>query len=210
MSCVFVVDQHRKPLDPVHPGRARFLLKAGHAAILRRYPFTLIMKDEKQESEPTALRIKIDPGSKVTGLAIVNDQTGQVVWAAELMHRGLQVKKNLDKRRMCRRSRRNRKTRYRQARFLNRRRRKGWLPPSLQSRMQNILTWIERIRRCCPIAGVSQELVKFDTQLLQNPELSGIDYQQGTLHGYELRAYLLEKMGQEMHVLRERRCSAGN
>jgi hypothetical protein len=34
MSYVFVVDQQRQPQDPVHPGRARFLLTAGHAAVL--------------------------------------------------------------------------------------------------------------------------------------------------------------------------------
>ncbi|HET9920968.1 MAG TPA: RRXRR domain-containing protein [Ktedonobacteraceae bacterium] len=87
MSYVFVVDQQRKPLDPVHSGRARFLLKAGHAAVLRRYPFVIILKGEKQECEPEPLLIKIDPGSKTTGLAVVNDQTGKVVWAAELTHR---------------------------------------------------------------------------------------------------------------------------
>ena len=180
MSFVFVVNQRRKPLDPVHPGRARFLLKSGYAAVLRRYPFTIIMKDEKQDIEPEPLRIKIDPGSKTTGLAVVNDATGQVVWAAELSHRGQRVKENLDKRRACRRSRRQRHTRYRKPRFLNRKRRKGWLPPSLDSRIQNILTWVERIRKFCPIGALSQELVRFDTQLLEHPEISGIEYQQGT------------------------------
>lgn len=197
MSLVFVVDQNRKLLDPVHPGRARFLLKAGHAAVLRRYPFVIIMKDDKQEKEPELLRIKIDPGSKTTGLAVVNDRTGQVVWAAEVTHRGQTIKENLDKRRACRRSRRNRKTRYRQARFSNRRRKKGWLPPAVESRMQNILTWINRLCKFCPIGAVSLELVRFDTQLLQNPDIAGMEYQQGTLQGYEIREYLLEKWGRK-------------
>jgi 5-methylcytosine-specific restriction endonuclease McrA len=101
----------------------------------------------------------------------------------------------LQKRAACRRARRQRKTRYRKARFLNRRRWEGWLPPSLESRLANILCWVNRLRRLCPIGAISQELVRFDTQLLQNPDISGVEYQQGTLAGYELREYVLEKMG---------------
>jgi len=123
MSFVFVMDQDRKPLDPVHPGRARFLLSAGHAAVLLRYPFTIILKDRKPDAEPQPLRVKLDPGSKTTGVAVVNDVTGQVVWAAELAHRGDQVQAKLADRRAQRRGRRQRHTRYRQPRFNNRTRR---------------------------------------------------------------------------------------
>jgi 5-methylcytosine-specific restriction endonuclease McrA len=193
MSFVFVVDQDRQPLDPVHPGRARFLLRAGHAAILRRYPFTLILKEVKPEAEPHLLRVKLDPGSKTTRVALVNDASGQVVWAAEIAHRGEQVKSNLDARRAQRRGRRSRHTRYRPARFNNRVRPKGWLPPSLCSRIVNILTWVTRLMNWCPVGAASLELVRFDTQFLQNAEISGITYQQGELQGYEVREYLLEK-----------------
>lgn len=72
-------------------------------------------------------------------------------------------------------------------------RREGWLPPSLRSRIQNIETWVNRIRRYAPVTVISQELVRFDLQLLQNPKISGVEYQQGTLFGYEVREYLLEK-----------------
>ena len=65
----------------------------------------------------------------------------------------------------------------------------------LESRIANVMTWVARLRRLCPIGALSQELVKFDTQLMQNPEISGVEYQQGTLAGYELREYLLEKWG---------------
>ncbi len=85
------------------------------------------------------LRIKIDPGSKTTGLAIVNDASGEVVFAAELAHRGQTIKAKLDARRAVRRSRRQRHTRYRKPRFDNRRRRKCWLPPSLRSRIGNVV-----------------------------------------------------------------------
>jgi 5-methylcytosine-specific restriction endonuclease McrA len=193
MSFVFVVDQERKPLTPVHSGRARFLLSTGHAAVLRRYPFTIILKEAKPDEAPQPLRVKLDPGSKTTGMAVVNDTTGQVVWAAEVTHRGVQITANLLTRRGQRRGRRQRHTRYRKPRFANRTRPKGWLPPSLCSRIDNILTWVARIQKWCPIGAISMELVKFDTQLMQNAEISGIEYQQGTLQGYEVREYLLEK-----------------
>jgi 5-methylcytosine-specific restriction endonuclease McrA len=92
-----------------------------------------------------------------------------------------------------RRSRRNRKTRYRQARFLNRTRSKGWLAPSLQHRVKTTLTWVRKLLRFVPIGVIVQELVRFDLQQLENPEISGIEYQQGELTGYEVREYLLNK-----------------
>jgi 5-methylcytosine-specific restriction endonuclease McrA len=197
MSMVLVVDHEQRPCSPVHPGRARHLLNRGRAAVLRRYPFTVILKEDERSEEGEPLRLKLDPGSQTTGLAVVNDASGQVVWAAELTHRGQQVKARLDQRRACRRSRRSRHTRYRQPRFLNRRRRDGWLPPSLESRISNTLTWVERVRHWCPIGALSLELVKFDTQMLEHPEISGVEYQQGTLEGYEIREYLLEKFGRK-------------
>jgi 5-methylcytosine-specific restriction endonuclease McrA len=193
MSKVFVIDTEQQPLTPVHPGRARLLLKAGKAAIYRRYPFTLILKHKVEQPTPASLRLKIDPGARTTGLALVDDATGEVVWAAELTHRGAQIKQALDKRRGVRKGRRSRRTRYRAPRFNNRRRRAGWLPPSLLSRVANILTWVARLCRLAPIAALSQELVRFDLQKLESPELVGIAYQQGTLFGYEIREYLLAK-----------------
>jgi 5-methylcytosine-specific restriction endonuclease McrA len=199
VSHVFVVDSERKPLNPVHPGRARRLLTDRKAAVLRRFPFTIILKGAVPDAQTDPLRVKIDPGSKTTGLAMVNDVSGDVVWAAELSHRGQQIVQNLDNRRMYRRSRRQRHTRYRQPRFHKRRRSAGWLPPSRASRIRNVVTWVQRLQRYAPIAALSQELTKFDTQALQDPEISGVEYQQGTLAGYELREYLLEKW--------ERRCA---
>ncbi|MGO8951290.1 MAG: RNA-guided endonuclease IscB [Ktedonobacterales bacterium] len=196
MSLVFVLDPQHRPLDPIHPGRARFLLKSGHAAVWRRFPFTIVkMEGHDEPAAPHPLRLKIDPGSKTTGLAVLDDTTGQVVWAGELAHRGQQVRANVDQRRACRRARRQRHTRYRKARFDNRRRGDGWLAPSLESRLANVLTWVARLRRSCLISAISLELVTFDTQLLQNPDISGIAYQQGELAGYEVRQYLLEKFG---------------
>lgn len=193
MSQVFVLDANKQPQSPVHPGRARLLLRSGEAAVYRRYPFTLILRRALPKTALEPLRLKIDPGAQTTGLALVNDATGQVVWAAELAHRGFAVKGSLDERRAVRRSRRRRHTRYRPSRWANRRRERGWLPPSLASRMANVLTWASRLMRLCPLGAISLELVKFDLQALQNPEVAGVAYQQGELMGYELREYLLEK-----------------
>src|SRR5256885_6361812 len=78
VSKVFVLDTQKRPLDPVHPGCARLLLKEGKAAIFRRYPFTIIRIAAGSAAQPAPLRVKIDPGSKTTGLALVNDQTGEI------------------------------------------------------------------------------------------------------------------------------------
>jgi len=193
MSKVFVLDTNKQPLMPVHPGRARILLNLGKAAVYRRYPFTIILQTKVEKPTPAPLRLKIDPGAKTTGLAIVNDATGEVVWAAELIHRGGAIKQALVKRRRVRRGRRQRWTRYRAARFHNRRRRVGWLPPSLLSRVENILAWVRRLINICPITALTQELVRFDLQKMEQPEIAGVAYQQGTLYGYEVREYLLEK-----------------
>jgi 5-methylcytosine-specific restriction endonuclease McrA len=193
MSKVFVVDTNHQPLEPLHPGRARLLLKEGKAAVYRRFPFTLILKRAVEHPMLHPLRVKIDPGSQTTGLALVNEASGEVVWAAELTHRGKQIKRRLDHRRNARRGRRWRKTRYRKPRFSNRRRRTGKLPPSLESRICNILTWVRRLIRLCPVSAISQELVRFDTQALDHPDIEGVEYQQGQLAGYEVREYVLLK-----------------
>ena len=193
MSKVFVLDTNKQPLNPIYPGRARMLLSQGKAAVFRRYPFTVILKDEVANPKIESLRVKIDPGAKTTGLALVNDSTGEVVWVAELQHRGFQIRDALTSRRQLRHSRRNRKIRYRKPRFLNRTRLKGWLPPSLNSRVSNILTWVKRVSSLCQITAISQELVRFDTQQMEDSEISGVGYQQGTLAGYEIREFLLEK-----------------
>jgi len=193
---VFVLDKNRKPLNPTQPARARRLLRTGRASVFRRYPFTIILHDrEVDNSTATECRLKLDPGAKTTGLAIL--QGDVVIWAAELVHRGFAIRDALTTRRQLRRSRRNRKTPYRAARFNNRRRLEGWLPPSLMSRVHNILTWVRRLSKLCPITAISQELVRFDTQKMQNAEIYGVEYQQGELAGYEVREYLLEKFNRQ-------------
>ena len=193
-NLVFVLDTNRKPLTPCTPGMARSLLRAGKAAVFRCYPFTIILKKEIKDT-PQPLTLKLDPGSKFTGIGLLKDT--QLVWAAELSHRGAAIKDALLSRRQLRRSRRNRKTRYRAPRFLNRTRPQGWLAPSLQHRVATTLTWVKRISRYAPVGALAQELVRFDLQLMQNAEVSGVAYQQGTLAGFEVREYLLEKFGRK-------------
>jgi 5-methylcytosine-specific restriction endonuclease McrA len=195
MQRVFVLDADHRPLMPCRPARARLLLSQHRAAVFRRQPFTIILQEARPDAVVTPLRLKIDPGSKTTGLAVLSEATGEVVWVAELTHRGQEIHTRLEKRAARRRARRQRKTRYRQARFLNRRRREGWLPPSLESRIEQVLCWVQRLQRFCPIGALSQELTRFDTQLLQNPDISGVEYQQGELADYEIREYVLEKFG---------------
>jgi RRXRR protein len=88
MSKVFVIDTDIRPLDPVHPAQARQLLRNKKVAIYRRFPFTLILKEARPDSPVSQLRLKIDPGAKFTGIALVNETNGEVVFAAELKHRG--------------------------------------------------------------------------------------------------------------------------
>jgi 5-methylcytosine-specific restriction endonuclease McrA len=193
---VFVLSSDGQPLDPCHEARARQLLNKGRAAVYRTYPFTLRLKDRTAaESEVHDHQLKLDPGSKTTGIAIIQEVTRRVVFAAELTHRGGQIRDALLRRRAIRRSRRQRHTRYRPARFLNRRRPDGWLAPSLAHRLDTTATWVARLRRLCSVATISMELACFDTQLMQNAEISGLAYQQGALAGYEVREYLLAKWG---------------
>ena len=97
---VFVLDQNRKPLDTCHPARARELLGKDRAAVFRWFPFTIILKDRTlEESTVHAHRLKVDPGSRVTGIAIVQEENGTVVAAGEIERRSQKVKAALESRR---------------------------------------------------------------------------------------------------------------
>lgn len=203
---VFVLDTDRRPLSPCHPARARELLRKGKAAVFRRYPFTIILKRAIPDANPTPCQVKLDPGSKTTGLALVQGE--KVIWGGELHHRGHQIKERLASRAALRRGRRNRlryrKPSYRTKGQINnakatyaRKRAAGWLPPSLQHRIETTMTWVNRLMRFAPVGELTQELVRFDMQKMVNPEISGVEYQQGELAGYELKEYLLQKWGRK-------------
>lgn len=194
MNRVFVLNSDKTPLMPCSPARARRLLNAGKAAVYRMMPFTIILKYDVV-ADNQEVEFKCDPGSKTTGMALVgNFERGkELLWAANLTHRGQAIKDALESRRSLRRGRRARKTRYRQARFLNRTRKDGWLPPSLMSRVGNVSSWLKKLCFRAPISECHIETVRFDMQKMMNPEISGVEYQQGELAGYEVREYLLEK-----------------
>lgn len=194
-NSVFVLDTNKQPLSPCRPSVARKLLRDRKAAVYRRFPFTIILKRAVVNPVVEPITVKVDPGSKTTGIALV--QGDRVVFAAELEHRGQAIMDALGSRGAIRRGRRQRKTRYRQPRFLNRTRPKGWLAPSLKSRVDNLQTWLVRFLNLCNVQSISMELVRFDTQLMQNAEISGVEYQQGELAGYEVREYLLEKFNRK-------------
>ncbi|MDR9785828.1 MAG: RNA-guided endonuclease IscB [Peptococcaceae bacterium MAG4] len=228
---VFVLDKHKKPLMPCTEKRARLLLRRGRAVVHRIAPFTIRLKDRvAEESALQPLRLKVKPGAKETGMAVLREETtgeSEAVMLLELRHKP-GIKQSLDSRRAMRRSRRNRKTRYRRPRFDNRNPAKcaacgrnarhgnrycrpcerarnfvdnGYrekrLPASLEARANQIMNTVKRLTRLLPIASISYENAKFDTQLLQNPEIAGVEYQQGELFGYEVREYLLEKWGRQ-------------
>ena len=199
---VFVLDTHKRPLNPIRPGMARKLLTTGKAAVFKRYPFTIILKVEVTVPQQP-ITLKIDPGSQTTGIALVQGEN--LIFGAELIHRGQSIKASLESRCSLRRGRRNRHTRYRKARFLNRTRPKGWLAPSLRHRVETTLAWVNKFIKLAPIGSIVQELVRFDLQQLENPEISGIEYQQGELAGYEVREYLLNKWNRKCAY-----CSAEN
>jgi hypothetical protein len=188
-----VLDTTKKALAPTTPRRARLLLKSGKASVFKRYPFTIILKRVIENPTTPDLKMKIDPGSKTTGVAVINQESGEVLFAAEIEHRGHAVKASLNARRSLRRGRRARTTRYRKPRFNNRTRPEGWLPPSLESRIGNVHTWTRRLQRIYPLKSLSYELARFDMQLMENPEIEGVEYQQGELRGFELREYVLIK-----------------
>ena len=198
---VFVLSKDGKPLDPTTPARAKWLLKKSRAVVARRTPFTIRLKDKhSSECETQGVVIGIDPGSKTTGIAVwMENEPGvrEAVFLSEVEHRGSTISKKLGQRSNYRRRRRSKNLRYRAPRFNNRTKPKGWLAPSLQHRVDTTVAWVERLSRWLPVQGVMMELVRFDIQKMEKSEISGVEYQQGELAGYEVREYLLNKWGRQ-------------
>jgi len=194
---VYVLDKKGRPLMPCTEKRARLLLERGRARVHYCVPFVIRLVDRLQsESELQSLTVKIDPGSKVTGIALVREREKKVVVLSliELVHRGASsIKKSLGQRAGYRRRRRSANLRHRAPRFLNRTKPKGWLAPSLQHRVNTTLSWVDRLQRWTPVAELAVERVKFDMQKMENPEIQDAEYQQGTLMGFEVKEYLLAR-----------------
>jgi 5-methylcytosine-specific restriction endonuclease McrA len=196
---VLVVDKNEKPLMPCDSGRARVLRKSGRAIVFCANPFTIQLLD-REGGDLQPMEFKLDPGSKTSGCVLMVKGALRgwfCVGAFEMEHRGQKIVDALISRSQSRRSRRVRKTRYRKPKFLNRRRSRGWLAPSVRSRVDNLRHITQRYMRLTPITCIVTELARFDTQLMANPEISGVEYQQGELEGYEVREYLLEKFDRQ-------------
>lgn len=196
---VFVLDKNKKPLMSCSEKRAKKLLSSKKAVVHKHYPFTIRLKErvlEKSEIQP--VEIKLDPGSKYTGIVLVRKYKQDIYCFGlyEVKHRGHSISESLQTRSGHRKFRRS-KLRYRPARFNNRTRKEGWLPPSLEHRVETTMSWVHKFQKLVPISKIVVERVKFDMQKMQNPDINGDEYQQGTLQGYNVREYLLEKWGRK-------------
>ena len=184
---------------PVSEKRSRQLLTKGRAVVHHTFPFVIRLKDRTAaESETALLILKIDPGSEHTGFAIVRrdeNNADSVLFMMQVEHRGKKIHLDLVQRSAVRHSRRSRKTWYRRRHWNGQA--EGWLAPSLMHRVHTTATWVRHLMEWCPISSIEFEYTNFDTQLMQNPEISGIEYQWGTLQGYEIRQYLYAKFGRK-------------
>ena len=192
-----VLTRSGRPLAPCHPSRARELVARGRAEFQHRRGIRCIVLRKTNIPKirnSSKVELRIDPGSQTTGIAITRDNpdgSRNSLIGIEIQHQGKAITKRLTKRGQRRQNRRYRKTRYRKPRFNNRTRPAGWLPPSIRSRLQNTLTWVRRLNTILPIQEVHIETTAFDPQLLRNPEIQGVQYQQGPLYQLNLRTAVL-------------------
>jgi hypothetical protein len=186
---VFVLSRSGKPLMPTTPRRARIFLKTRRARVITREPFTIQLRFETA-THTQPVTVGVDTGSQTVGIAAIANR--EVAFQAEMRLR-TDISGKLIQRRQYRRTRRSRKTRYRAPRWANRRRCSGWLAPSLRARADATVKAVRFVARVLPISQINVETGSFDTQKMQNPEVSGVSYQQGQLQGYLLREYLLAK-----------------
>lgn len=177
---VFVLNMRGEPLMPCSQRKARLLLKSNKAVIYKYNPFTIQLTYATGETKQEC-HIGIDTGSKHIGIAITSED--KVLFKGEVELRQ-DVKSNLDTKRIYRRNRRNRKTRYRKPRFLNRKRINKWLPPSLQNRIDHTFHWIDTFSNLVPNPILHIEVGKFDTAKMINPEINSVDYQHGQTYNF--------------------------
>ncbi|NEP43184.1 MAG: hypothetical protein F6K35_29750 [Okeania sp. SIO2H7] len=186
---VYVINKDGRPLMPTTPRKARLLLKSGKAKVAKRDPFTIqLTLGSSGYTQPATLGI--DSGFENIGFSAVNEK--EELLGGELrMLKGMSER--ITERKKYRRTRRNR-LRHRTPRFDNRRRKNGWLPPSIQHKLDTHHRLINRIKSILPIKQVIIEVANFDIQKIRNSEISGEGYQQGEQHGfYNLREYILHR-----------------
>ena len=193
MAITYVLNQDGQPLMPTtRCGKVRRLLNSGQARVVRKRPFTIQLNYEPKTNVVKDLTLGVDAGSKTIGLSVTSEN--REYYASEVKLRD-DVSKLLESRSNSRYTRRNRKIRYRKPRFNNRTKSKpkGWIAPSIKHKVQTHVDAVKDIMSFLPIKQVIVETAQFDTQKMVNPEISGVEYQQGELMGYHIREYLLEK-----------------
>lgn len=197
MQYVYVLNKHGEPLMPCSPRKARLLLKQKKACVVKRTPFTIkLLYGSTGYKQPITLGV--DAGSKHIGISAATEK--YELYCEEATPRN-DVVDLLSARRAFRRSRRNRKTRYRAPRFNNRvhSKHKGWLAPSVEVKIQEHITLIKRVCRILPVTFVRVETAEFDTQRLKamlegKPLPVGTDYQLGEMYDeYNVRQYVLKR-----------------
>lgn len=191
-----VLDQNGKPLMPsTRLGKVYRLLKTKKAHIVSYEPFTIQLDYEPNTHIIQPMSLGVDSGAIHSGYSVTNEH--REYYNAEVIARD-DISRNLSNKRMYRQNRRSRKTRYRKPRFNNRKnKKKGWLPPSLEQKVAVQVNEINHLHRYFPIETIIIEVAEFDIQKIKNAAISGIEYQQGTLQGYNIRNYLLEKHGRK-------------
>ena len=190
---VYVLNQDGQPIMPtVNHAKVRVLLKNGKAKVIKRCPFTIqLLYPCDNQTQPISLGV--DAGSKHIGVSATTES--KELYSADVELRN-DIVDLLSSRRELRRSRRNRKTRYRKAKFDNRRRPKGWLAPSIRQKIETHLTVVNKVCSILPISSIVVEVASFDMQKIKNPEISGKDYQQGEqLNFWNVREYVLFRDG---------------
>ena len=189
-SIIYVKSSTGEPLMPTRRhSKVWYWLRKGLARVVCREPLTIQLRFETT-GYIQPVTVGVDTGSQAVGLAAVANE--EVLLQAEV-HLRTDIKQKLDQRRKSRRNRRSRKTRYRPARFANRRRPAGWLPSSLRASVEATLGAVRWVATVLPVRQVNVEIASFDPQKLENPEITGEQYQHGELHGYLVREYVLNK-----------------
>ena len=188
---VYVLDMDGKPLMPTQRhGKVRHLLKARKAKVVKKNPFTIkLLYDSTRYTQPVTLGV--DAGSKQIGLSASTKEKELLAW--DVQNR-TDITELISTRREARRTRRNRKTRYRAPRFNNRKKSKpkGWLAPSVEHKIDTHLHCIHEVQKILPVTRIVVETASFDTQKLKNPEISGTEYQNGDQKGFwNVREYVL-------------------
>lgn len=176
----YVLNMRGEPLMPTSTCKANRLLKGEKAKVVKRCPFTIQLLYPTGETKQE-ITCGIDSGSDYVGYDCLTEK--KVLIHGELKLEP-HMKKRLDERRMYRRNRRN-KLWYRKPRFMNRVKPKGWLPPSIQRKFDTHISLIERLKKILPITKVIVETASFDIQKIDNPEIQGVEYQQGNLYNYK-------------------------